>query len=80
VDGFGFRAVILKEAGSLIGLTGFQRHHDGTGMWDTPQTAYSIGFMPRLGFRIEPNCNPDDAAGSGAPSVLGILERTPDRA
>jgi RimJ/RimL family protein N-acetyltransferase len=135
-DGFGFRAVILKEGGVLLGLMGFQRHRDEPGIvfvdgarpvasdpdlvdveltyalgraywkrgyateagaalipvgfdrlgidrivnWVDPHNANTIGLMTRLGFRIEPNRNPDDLARSGAPSVLGILERTPDRA
>jgi [ribosomal protein S5]-alanine N-acetyltransferase len=135
-DGFGFRAVILKEGGVLLGLMGFQRHHDGQGIvlgdgarpvasdadfvdveltyaigraywkrgyateagaaliaegfdrlgidrivnWVAPHNADSIGLMRRLGFRIEPNRNPADLVRYGTPSVLGILERTVDRA
>jgi RimJ/RimL family protein N-acetyltransferase len=130
-DGFGFRAVILKEGGVLLGLMGFQRHQDEPGIvlgdgarpvasdpdlvdveltyalgraywkrgyateagaaliamgfdrlgidriinWVDPHNANTIGLMRRLGFRIEPNRNPDDLSKSGAPSVLGILER-----
>ena len=31
-DGFGFRAVVLKEGEVLLGLMGFQRHLDGAGI------------------------------------------------
>jgi [ribosomal protein S5]-alanine N-acetyltransferase len=30
--GFGFRAVVLKDGGVLLGLMGFQRHRDGEGI------------------------------------------------
>jgi RimJ/RimL family protein N-acetyltransferase len=135
VDGFGFRAVVLKQGGVLLGLMGFQRHQDeprivladgdrplasdpglvdveltyalgreyqkrgyateaGAALiaegfdrlgidrivnWVDPRNTDTIGLMTRLGFRIEPNRTPDDLARSGAPSVLGILERTADR-
>jgi RimJ/RimL family protein N-acetyltransferase len=135
VDGIGFRAVILKEGGALIGLMGFQRHEaepcivfvdgarpvgsdpdridveltyalgraywkrgyateagaaliaegfDRLGIdrivnWVDSANAGTIGLMRRLGFRIEPNGNPDDRSRSGAPSVLGILERPSGR-
>ena len=136
VDGFGFRAVVLKEGRALIGLMGFQRHRDeprivfadgaravasdpalvdveltyalgrpywkrgyateaGAALiaegfdrlgidrivnWVDPRNAHTIDLMTRLGFRIEPNRNPDDVARSGVESVLGILERPSDRA
>jgi RimJ/RimL family protein N-acetyltransferase len=136
VNGFGFRAVVLKEGGVLLGLMGFQRHQaeerivfvNGAGPlasdpnlndveltyalgraywkhgyateagaamisegfdrlgihrivnWVDPQNANTIGLMTRLGFRIEPNHNPNDLARSGVPSVLGILEDTSERA
>jgi RimJ/RimL family protein N-acetyltransferase len=135
VDGFGFRAVVLKESDALLGLVGFQRHEqeprivfgdnarpvasdpnlvdaeltyalgraywkrgyateagaaliaegfDRLGIdrivnWVDPCNANTIGLMTRLGFRIEPNGNPSDLAKSGAPSMLGILERSSGR-
>ena len=135
LDGFGFRAVVLKDGGVLLGLMGFQRHQDeprivfGDGArplasdpgrvdveltyalgrdyqkrgyateagaaliaegfdrlgidrivnWVDPHNTDTIGLMTRLGFRIEPNRNPDDLARSGASSVLGVLERAADR-
>jgi RimJ/RimL family protein N-acetyltransferase len=132
VRGFGFRAVILKEGGVLLGLMGFQEHQEEPGIvlgdgarpvaidsdlidveltyalgraywkrgyateaavaliaegfdrlgidrivnWVDSRNSNSIGLMTRLGFRIEPNRNPDELAKCGPPSVLGILERT----
>jgi RimJ/RimL family protein N-acetyltransferase len=131
-EGFGFRAVVLKESGTLLGLLGFQRHEeeprivlaegarpaasdpnlidveltyalgrsywrrgyateagatlitegfDRLGIdriinWVSSRNLASISLMKRLGFRIVPNLNLDDSAGSGIPTVLGILERT----
>jgi hypothetical protein len=44
--------------------------------WVNPLNAHTIGLMTRLGFRVEPNRCPDELAGSAAPSLLGMLERS----
>lgn len=51
-DPFGFRAVVLRDSDTLIGLMGFQRHEPGEGadiayLLSTREPQRRVGFDPR---------------------------------